>query len=498
MSNFPKVLFIGLDAASRDLVLDWSDLGLMPNLRRLRETGSWGFTQNAPAIYTGSLWPSMWTGMTAGRHGCYYNQQLRPGTYEIGDFLGREIHKEPFWNALSRAGKRVCVFDVPKTPVSHDLNGLHVVDWGTHDSDVLPCSWPAELIDDLHRKYGAAPFRRCDWVMDAPDAERTLRKQLLWRMETKAAIAEDLLQRDAWDVFLMAFGESHCVGHQCWHLHDPSHPKHKPALRKEIGDPVQDIYLALDQAVGRVLQYAGPETVVIVLCSHGMSTHYDATYLLDEVLRRFEKRPVPLSRRFLDRTRKLWKKLPLSFTEQFGNLARSVDRLPDSGHRRDRSCFAVPTNANTGGIRLNLAGREPNGKLQPGQQCEEFIARLIGDLQELTEPASGRPLVREVLRSRDLFPGENANLLPDLFVRWHRETPITGVSSPKIGTIVQEDTSTRRTGDHRSGGLYFVRGPGIPAGVQLPPAQDEDIAPTVAALLGVQLEGIDGRPLFSG
>jgi len=215
MNHAPKVLFIGLDAASRDLVQEWSGQGLMPNLQSLRETGSWGFTESPPAIYTGSLWPSVWTGTTPGRHGCYYNEQLRPGSYEVENFLGDAVRREPFWNELSRAGKRICVFDVPKTPVSEGLNGLHVVDWGTHDSDFLACSWPPQLIDELHRTYGSAPFRRCDWVMGQQNPEQTLKKHLMWRMDTKAAIAEDLLQRDAWDVFLTVFGESHCVGHQC-------------------------------------------------------------------------------------------------------------------------------------------------------------------------------------------------------------------------------------------------------------------------------------------
>jgi len=178
----------------------------------------------------------------------------------------------------------------------------------------------------------------------------------------------------------------------------------------------------------------------------------------------------------MDRARKSWKKLPLRFTEQFSTLARSVNRMPDSRDRRERACFAVPTNANSGGIRLNLVGREPNGKLHPGKEADDFVARLIDDLGELTEPSSGRVLVNEVLRSREAFPGENVDLLPDLFVRWNRETLITGVSSPKIGTIIEEDISTRRTGDHRSGGLYFVHGPGLAAGVRLPTARDEDIA----------------------
>jgi predicted AlkP superfamily phosphohydrolase/phosphomutase len=496
MSSAPKVLFIGLDAASKSLVLDWAGHGLLPNIQALYQSGARGMTANAPGIYTGSVWPSIWTGTAPGSHGCYYNQQLKPGTYEVAEFLGKEIKREPFWGPLSRAGNRVCVFDIPKTPVSIGLNGIQVVDWGTHDADVPACSWPANLIDEIHTRYGAPSFRRCDWVMDQRRGETALREQLLKRIEMKTAIAEDLLRRESWDLFMVGFGDSHCAGHQLWHVHDPSHPKHDPELRARIGDPILDVYVELDSAVGRLLKYADSETTVLVVCSHGMSAHYDASYLLDEVLRRLEGRPASVPRVFLNRARKIWKTLPLSFTERFATIATRVSRKPDPDDRRHRCCFVVPTNANSPGIRLNLIGREPDGKLQPGEDKERFVAQLVEDLYELTEPSDGRQLVKEVIRSEERFVGENTNLLPDFFVRWNREKPITGVSSPKIGTILQEDYSTKRTGDHRPGGLFFLRGPGIEPGIRLPTGRDEDFASTISGLLGVELPDVEGRSLL--
>jgi hypothetical protein len=51
-----------------------------------------------------------------------------------------------------------------------------------------------------------------------------------------------------------------------------------------------------------------------------------------------------------------------------------------------------------------------------------------------------------------------------------------------------------RTGDHSPDGLLLARGPGLPAGTNLTPLAIEDIGPTVAARLGVTLNGVDGRP----
>lgn len=490
---FPRVLFVGLDAASQELVGPWMDAGLLPNLRALRDTGTSGPTVNAPGLYTGSVWPTVWTGVGPGRHGCYYCEQLVPGTYRIGEFLGHDVKREPFWNALGRRGKRLCLFDVPKAPLCPDLNGIQIVDWGTHDADVPACSSPAKLIDEIHARHAASPFRRCDWVMRGAAPESELRRHLLARIDHKAAIAEELLGREPWDLFMMAFGDSHCVGHQCWHVHDPTHPRHDPALRPALGDPVRDVYQALDAALGRLLAHAGPATTVIVLLSHGMNAHYDATHLLDDVLRRLTDRPASLARRTLDHARRAWQRLPLSFTERFRTIAQRVDRAPDVADRSARACFAVPTNANCAGIRLNLVGREPQGRLRPGAEAEAFVTWLTAALHELVEPASGRPLVKEVLRSAEVFPGEHATLLPDLLVRWRREGPIAGARSPRIGTIAREDASTRRTGDHRPEGWFFARGPGIAPGPRPDPVRAEDFAPTIAALLDVGLGDVDGR-----
>jgi predicted AlkP superfamily phosphohydrolase/phosphomutase len=497
MTSPPKVLFIGLDAAARPLILRWAHEGLLPNLNALFATGAHGTTRSAPAIYTGSVWPTIWTGAGPGSHGCYYNEQLRPGTYEVAEFTGRAVRRDPFWEALARAGRRVCLFDVPKAPLCEGLNGLQIVDWGTHDADVPACSWPPGLIGEVHARFGISGVRRCDWLMDGDGGEAVLHAQLQKRIETKVAIAEDLLRREAWDLFMVGFGDSHCAGHQLWHVHDPAHPKHDAAMRAALGDPLRNVYVALDKAVGRLLAHAGPETAVIVVCSHGMAAHYDASYLLDDILRRLEGRPAPAARTVLDGARRLWKRLPLRFTELFAPVATRVYRMPDADDRRHRRCFVVPSNANGPGIRLNLVGREPDGKLRPGAEAERFVASLVADLAELTEPADGRPLVKEVIRARDRFTGENAELLPDLFVRWHRDRPITGVASPKFAAIVEEDRTTRRTGDHRPGGLYFMRGPGVPAGTQFPEGRDEDFAPTIAALLGSELPGVEGTSVLA-
>jgi predicted AlkP superfamily phosphohydrolase/phosphomutase len=154
----------------------------------------------------------------------------------------------------------------------------------------------------------------------------------------------------------------------------------------------------------------------------------------------------------------------------------------------------VPNNTLYGGIRINLKGREPRGVIAPGAQADELIATLRREFQLLTDPESGRPIVRDLLRTSELHPGPALNDLPDLLVDWIRTEPIAGASSATIGTVHAPYTGAR-TGDHRPTGLLIACGPGIEPRRGSTPVRSVDLAPTVAALLGVDLAGVEGKPI---
>lgn len=71
------MLFIGLDSAEPQLLLEWSRAGALPTLRALLDSGAWGALKGPPGQGNGALWPSLFTGVNPGRHGRYYHRQYR-------------------------------------------------------------------------------------------------------------------------------------------------------------------------------------------------------------------------------------------------------------------------------------------------------------------------------------------------------------------------------------------------------------------------------------
>ncbi len=496
-----RILFLAVDAGDRDLILQWAREGTLPTFRSLLETSAWGATQNPVGFFVGAVWPSFWTGLSPERHGRYCFSQLRTGTYDHYDVSPRDTRGEPFWDALCASGCRVAILDVPKTVPSPRINGIHIVDWGTHDPEMDFCTSPESLASEIEARFGLHPVDQCDAFMQRGPAEfASLRDALVTGAHKKADLAAYFFRRGGWDLFLTVFAESHCAGHHCWHLHDPKHPRHDPNVARLVGDPIRDVYVAIDAALGRLIELAGPETTLFVLASHGMGPHYDGTFLLGKMLRSLLELPVaPRSKRAIARfLESIWHRLPSSLRPRLrslrGRTKQALGVAASTPELADRLCFATPNNDVYGGIRVNLVGREPQGRIHPGPEYEAFCEALTSDLLAFVNLDTGQPLVRRVLRTADLYKGDHIQDLPDLLVEWERDAPISRIQSPRTG-LIEEVFPGRRTGDHKPEGLLFARGPGITPGRLDQPIEITQLAPTIASLLGVRLPNTDAEPV---
>jgi predicted AlkP superfamily phosphohydrolase/phosphomutase len=489
MSPPARVVVIGLDSADAGLVSRWCDSGDLPVLRSLRARGAHGRLVSPPGLGDDATWASFSTTVSPARHGRYFWRSLLPGSYRTPPFRDEHLHRDVFWAALGRAGRKVAVIDVPKCPLIRGLNGIQVTDWLVHGRDHRETrSWPEAIAPSLLARFGDDPTDRVDaeWLCrmeTLSDREiETFPRRLAESIDRKRQAAAELLDRRDWDLFLVVFKEAHCVGHQCWHLLGDDPLSTEPARR--VGNPVRRIYQALDSAIGDLLDAAGPDGHVIVFSDLGMGPNFTGNHLLDAVLLRLEGLLPPLRQRLAFAGHR--------FASSF--RAGSPDGTGDARSRRVRRAFQVEHNEISGAIRLNLVGREPAGRIRPGRAREDFCRFLTRALLDLVNPDTGRPIVDAVLKTDAAFTGDRLDSLPDLLVVWNRDAPITAAASGMIGEI-RPALPAYRTGNHVPDGFYVGCGPGVVEGAHVPPASIMDIGPTVAALLETPLADTDGAPI---
>ena len=306
------------------------------------------------------------------------------------------------------------------------------------------------------------------------------------------------LETREWDLFLSVLDESHCVGHQTWHFQDMEHPRHDPEVARVVGNPLKDVYKAIDGALASVLERIDDNCTLLVVSSHGMGPISSGSIVLDEILRRIEG----VSTR--------------AGTQSITSVRRSIDLLPDwiqrllkparerlSWHinevlrRRDRKCrryFAIETNDPTGGVRLNLAGRESRGLVQPGEDYEKVVAHIENELHQLVDGRSGKPLVERVIRRQEINYEGFAGSPPDLVIEWAVKAP-EWIESPTVGRL--DPIYYNRLGDHRMQGFFIAAGPTITPGQLNAPVRMEDFAPTIARMIDLPVGDTDGTPIVA-
>ncbi|PYM53616.1 MAG: hypothetical protein DMD77_26080 [Candidatus Rokuibacteriota bacterium] len=511
----PKLLFIGLDSVDSALVRRWAGEGHLPTMARLLASGAVAPIVTPEAVLEGGVWPTFLTSQSPATHGMFAYQQLKRGTYDLEVALHADrLPVPPFWEHLSRAGKRVTIIDAPFARTAKRLNGMQVTNWGAHDAwSWARSSYPASLIDDLVRRFGDHPVPSCNLGRKCTAAEyQRFREQLIEGVRRKTALLRHCLELEDWDLFLGVFSESHCVGHHFWHFLDPGHPRHDPSAAQELATAILDVYREIDTGVAALLEHVGADSHALVMLSHGMGPFYAGAHLLQPVLDRLGMSGmVPSASDSSVVEQSTWKLrhlVPARVRRHVkGWLPRLASALWRQTHHEVRPwerarAFAVPEHYMTSGIRINLRGREPAGTVEPGAEHEALCRELTEVLLSLEDAETGRKVVQWVARPAELYQGPHLADFPDLLVEWEHSFPIRAVRSPRIGTVA-EDFPFERSGDHRSNGLLAGLGPRFQSGEIKNEVRTEDIAPTVLEFFGVPIpshyEGRSvGGALFNG
>jgi predicted AlkP superfamily phosphohydrolase/phosphomutase len=530
MSSFKRVLFLGIDAGDKDLIKSWARDGTLPTFRTLLANGLVGDTESLEGFYVGATWPSFMTGVSPAKHGIHSLVQLNPGTYDLYRVkTGETMKRRPFWEYLSSAGRRVAVFDVPLAGVSRGLNGLQMVEWGVHDGIYGFSTWPPNLRRRVLSRFGRHPLTRpCDSYGIELNEYEVFRNLLVKGVYRKARLTKHYLMQSRWDFFGQVFSESHCVGHQCWHLHDPSHPSYDADTVAIVGDPMRDVYVAIDTALGEILAQVQDDTIVLILASHRMAHYFGMPFLLPDILCRLrvalplrlvEKRATPPS--LVGQVENVlswgWHHTPAGIKDKLGWMRTHMHRWlarcqGQTSPRffgvdpRESDCFILFNGSAVSGLRLNVRGREPEGRIQPGADMAAFCNRLASDLLQIVAVETGKPVIRSVKQTADLYRGEHLHHLPDLLIEWNDEQRFGStvlrnpygsrvrVTSEKIGVLEGVNTYCR-TGDHRPEGLFIALGPGIKPGALRQRVSILEFAPTITRLLGVELPNQDIEPV---
>ena len=502
-------MLLAIDASPADRIEEWIASASLPNLAGLRARGTHGRIESTADYLVGTPWPTFNTGSLPPEHGWNYYLTWRPDLMRFVRPTQEWLPVDPFYRNFPLDGPRVIAIDVPHTYAARPFNGVELTGWGAEARVGPPTTFPAGLAERLRREIGPMP------ISDELGGHQTARELLALRDELVAAaewharVGLMLMSQEPWNLFILGFGSLHRAGHKVW--------SHRGTLgtvgereRQELDDTMRQVAIAIDRAVGRLMDRAGPDTRVVVFSLHGMVENYSIyplhARILDRILRD-EKRddPETPARPLVAQLREA---IPLRLRSKVKDaLPYRVQDLMTLFWRTARpdwsrtKAFMLAADLE-GLIQVNLKGRERDGIVEPGAEYDALLDEITAGFQTFHDIDTGDPLVLDVHRGRDIWPEAiQRRAMPDLVIRNPRRSAfgIRGFHSERYGTVRNYDAGgyvDGRSGHHVGEGWFVAGGADLPGAGEQPRMHELDLLATVHALLGQPMRpGMRGRPV---
>jgi predicted AlkP superfamily phosphohydrolase/phosphomutase len=506
-----KVLFIGLDGSTFDLLDPLMQKGLMPRLQAFIGEGVRGWLETTIPPITPTAWVSWMTGKNPGKHGVFEFLLRRKGSTALPDqpVSARARDGLPFWDVLSQMGKRAIVTNMPCTYPPTMVNGLMVADFLTPRGR-RDFTYPESLLDEIESRFG--PYQLYITEVYARGKVDNILNQLFDELAYKTKVNRYLMDNYEWDVFATHYWGTDRFQHELWHLLDETHPFFDRKEHDTYVSRIHDYWRTVDATLGELFDAVGPQTTVYLGSDHGFGPIKKFlcfnVWLIEEGLLVLKRDAMTRFKRALfklgltpDLAYRSAMKMGLAHlrlsvgVSNRSTLMKLANALMLSLEDVDWSRTTAFSKGNYGQIFINVKGREAGGIVEPGAEYERVLREVSDKLRAMIDPETRQPLIGPIWRREDLYTGPHIEEAPDL------QFLPADMSNKPLGTL--DLTSNKfitpvygNSGDHRMHGIFLGRGPELRRGARVEGARIIDYAPTILHSFGVEVPAdMDGRVL---
>lgn len=504
-----KVLVIGLDGATFDLIKPWADQGFLPTLRHLLQAGAHGALRSTIPPMTGPAWTSFATGVNPGKHRLYDWIAREAQSYHFTPVTALDCRAPTLYALLSQSGRRVCTLNIPMTYPPLPVNGLMVAGMPApvaNPSITYPPELYAEIVSAVgeYILYPDPGQAYSDSGIDAFLAR--LYKTTAVRMRTLAY----LRQREAWDFTMVVLNGTDTICHALWKFMDQTHPLHDPTRADRYGHAIRDYYQSVDGYLAQIVETLPADTTLVIMSDHGFGPFHKFIHVNNWLLQEkfMALQPGVLTRLKAALFRRGFSPMKVYDTLMrlgLGALKREVVRGQGQGLLKtfflsfsdvDWSRTQAYSLGNVGQIRINLAGREPQGVVQPGAEYEQVRDRIMARLTTLRDPQTGEAVVESIYRREEIYRGDHLEAAADI-IFLPRRLEYFGFGEYEFGShAIIEAMKRGISGTHRMDGIFLAYGSALRPGAHTADAQLVDLAPTILHLMGEAVPAhMDGRIL---
>ena len=285
-----RVVLIGWDAADWNLLNPLLDAGSLLHVATLVERGVVGRMATMVPPLSPLLWTSVVTGVKPDRHGILGFVEPDPVTGGVRPVASTSRKVKAIWNILHQQGLRSIVVNWFAGHPAEPINGAVVSDAFPKAVGPYRAEWPvtpgmvhpAALAESLQQlRVHAGDLSGDDLALFIPLLDRidqskdsrvaALASVLAENISTHAAVTW-LMQNQEWDFCAALYSTIDLASHAFMPFRSPA----MEGLSKEdceiYKDVVDGVCRFQDLLLGRLVQLAGPDAVIILMSDHGVHT----------------------------------------------------------------------------------------------------------------------------------------------------------------------------------------------------------------------------------
>jgi predicted AlkP superfamily phosphohydrolase/phosphomutase len=431
-----KVVVIGLDGATWQLLDSFSREGLLPNIDRLRAEGV-----SANLVTHGRrISPAVWTGMATGwshrQHGVNGFTVLDPRTGQSRIVTSGDRKKAAVWQVASEFGRSHAVINWWASYPAERTNGVIVSRIVDMDA---PSVNPPEMLPDVMA------------IVDSSRERNEARGEGMIEIETVFDLADSFMGEDQPDLVMLYLRETDKAQHVFWAAEEPGEfDETWDVVTDEYIErgrrALRDIWSTVDQRVGQLVELAGDNTTVLIVSDHG-----------------FKPRSAPLVM------------LNMNALLDAMGYATLVDPVRGTVDPAMSRAFAATTDASESvlGVFVNEAAQHEGGIVMP-DSVATLEARLASELSELRVEETGQPLFRSVGVVPEGATSKLAKIGADIYAEKGDAIRLAGKGrTVEVGGVKRELDEllvihAKNTGNHDPRAVFLGVGPGLRKGVVLP------------------------------
>ena len=347
---------------------------------------------------------------------------------EIGGRRLRLAEREysPWVRIIFKAGFGVRVYGIARFYMTHIEShfGLYVTPINIDpEHPALPISWPAYYsvyLAKLLGEFATLGLAEDTWALNEEVIdEGAFLQQTLDHHQERERMFENALDTTRSGVVACVFDGTDRLQHMFFRYLDEDHPANRGKDIARYRDTIREMYMRVDELVGRVRRRLGPDELLMVISDHGFQSFRRGvnlnTWLLQNGL------------------------LYLKEGAQSGDWFDGIDWL-----RTQAYAFGLS------GIYINQRGREAHGNVAAGDETELLKRRLIEQLSGLPDSDTGGTAINEVFdRDRINSGGPYRDNGADLVVGYNAGYRASWESAVgRVSDAVFADNTKAWSGDH--------------------------------------------------